>query len=116
MFYFFCIFFPQLAKRLIKAGIYKQVKSVMSKEEFEKHFSPPYNPWQQRFCLAPGGDFFKPIREGKASIVTDHIDHLTENGIQMKNGKHVDADFIISATGLTLQTNFPFSTMKVSLK
>merc|ERR1711863_120039 len=69
--------------RLVKAGMYKQVKSVMSREEFDKHFTPPYNPWQQRFCLAPGGDFFKPIREGKASIVTDHIDHLTENGIQM---------------------------------
>ena len=96
--------------------MFAQVKSVMSKEEFEKHFTPPYYPWQQRFCLAPGGDFFKPIREGKASIVTDHIDHLTENGIQMKGGKHVDADFIICATGLTLQTNFPFSTMKVSLK
>ena len=88
----------------------------MSKEEFEKHFTPPYYPWQQRFCLAPGGDFFEPIRDGKASIVTDHIDHLTETGIQMKNGQHVEADFIISATGLTLQKNFPFSTMKVSLK
>ena len=116
LFYQFCVLFPDLAKRLVKGKMFAQVKSVMSKEEFEKHFTPPYYPWQQRFCLAPGGDFFKPIRDGKASIVTDHIDHLTETGIQMKNGQHVEADFIISATGLTLQKNFPFSTMKVSLK
>ena len=42
--------------------MYKEVKDVMTEEEFDKHFTPPYNPWQQRFCLAPGGDFFKPIR------------------------------------------------------
>ena len=72
------------------------------------------SPWDQRFCLAPGGDFFEPFRTGKASIVTDHIDHFTKNGVQMKDGTHVDADFIISATGLTLGQNLPFSTIKVS--
>ena len=66
--------------------------------------------------MVPDGDFFQAIRDGKSSIATGQIDHFTENGIQMKNGKHVEADFIISATGLTLQKNFPFSTMKVSLK
>ena len=54
--------YPESAKRLIKKGMFKQVKSVMSEKEFDKHFTPPYNPWQQRFCLAPGGDFFAPIR------------------------------------------------------
>ena len=54
-------------------------------------------------------------RERKATIVTGHIDHLTENGIKMKSGEHVDADFIISATGINLQHNFPFSTIKVSV-
>merc|ERR1712038_809490 len=115
LFYFFCVLFPELAKRLVKAGMYKQVKSVMSREEFDKHFTPPYNPWQQRFCLAPGGDFFKPIRDGKATIVTGHIETFTETGIEMKNGEKVEADFIISATGLALQKNFPFSTMKVAI-
>ena len=52
------------------------------------------------------------IREGKASIVTGHIDHITEGGIKMKSGEHVDADLIISATGINLQRNFPFSTIK----
>ena len=55
------------------------------------------------------------IREGKASIVTGHIDTITETGIEMKNGEKVDADFIISATGLALQKNFPFSTMNVTI-
>merc|ERR1711892_664302 len=96
-------------------GMYQEVKSVMSEEEFDKHFTPPYNPWEQRFCLAPGGDFFVPLREGKASIVTGHIDTFTEKGIKMKSGEHVDANFIISATGLTMQQNFPFSTIKVSV-
>ena len=54
-------------------------------------------------------------REGEASIVTGHIDHITENGIKMKSGEHVDADLIISATGINLQQNFPFSTIKVSI-
>ena len=107
--------YPNHAKKLIKAGMYAEVKSVMGREEFDKHFTPPYNPWEQRFCLAPGGDFFGPIREGKATMVTGHIDHLTEKGIQMKSGEHVEADLIISATGLTMQPNFPFSTIKVSI-
>ena len=87
----------------------------MSKDDFNKHFSPPYNPWDQRFCVAPGGDFFQCIRDGTATIVTDHIDHFTPDGIQMKNGQHIEADFIISATGMNLQNNFPFSTIKASI-
>ena len=113
IFYQYCVWYPESAKKLIKGAMYKQVESVMSKEEFETHFTPPYNPWEQRFCLAPDGDFFHPIRKGKATIVTNHIDHFTETGILMKNGQHVDADFIIAATGLTIQPNFPFSTIKV---
>ena len=61
-FYFWCTTFPKKAKKFVKGMMYKEVKDVMSEEEFDKHFTPPYNPWQQRFCLAPGGDFFKPIR------------------------------------------------------
>eukprot|EP00092_Neocalanus_flemingeri_P079834 GFUD01099497.1.p1 GENE.GFUD01099497.1~~GFUD01099497.1.p1 ORF type:complete len:514 (+),score=114.96 GFUD01099497.1:53-1543(+) len=115
LFYQYCVRYPNHARKLIKAGMFNEVKSVMDREEFDKHFSPPYNPWEQRFCLAPGGDFFRPIREGKATMVTGHIDHFTENGIQMKDGKNIEADLIISATGLTIQQNFPFSTMKVTV-
>ena len=115
LFFHFCSFFPERAKKLIKTATRKQVKNVMSDEEIEKHFTPPYNPWEQRFCAAPDGDFFSPIRARKASIVTDHIECITKNGIKMKSGSHVDADFIVKATGLTFQPNFPFSTIKVSI-
>jgi len=114
-FYLWCTTFPNKAKKFVKGVMYNEVKSVMSVEEFDKHFTPPYNPWQQRFCLAPGGDFFKPIRDRKATMVTGHIDRFTETGILMKDGQHVDADFIIAATGLTMQQNFPFSTIKVNI-
>ena len=67
----------------------------------------------QRVCMVPDGDFFQAIRDGKSSISTGQIDHFTENGIQMKNGKHVDADLVILATGMNIQSNFPFSTIKV---
>merc|ERR1719323_2412282 len=113
LFYQYCTRYPESAKRLIKIGMFNEVKSVMSEKEFDKHFTPPYNPWEQRFCLAPGGDFFKAFQGGKASIVTGHIDTLTESGIKMKDGTNIEADIIIGATGLTLQQNLPFSTIKV---
>ena len=85
------------------------------REEFEKHFTPPYSPWQQRFCLAPKGDFFKAFKTGKATMVTGHIDTLTETGIKMKDGTFVEAEFIIAATGLTMQQNLPFSTIRTTI-
>ena len=112
-FYHYCLRFPDRAKRQIKSGMYKQVEGVMSKDEFERHFSPPYDPWQRRICFSPGSDLFGAIKSGKASVVTGQIDHFTEKGINMKGREHVEADFIITATGFTLQHNFPFSTMKV---
>ena len=115
LFFHFCVKFPGRAKKLIKGATKKQLKGVMSEEEVDKHFTPPYNPWAQRFCLAPGGDFFASIRKGKASVVTDHIDCFTEKGIKMKSGKVIEADLIVRATGLTFQPNFPFSTMEVSI-
>lgn len=67
-----------------------------------KHFTPPYGPWEQRLCLIPDSDMFKAISAGKAEVVTDHIDHFTKTGIQLKSGAHLDADIIVSATGLNL--------------
>jgi len=115
LFYQYCIRFPDHARKLIKGGMYKEVKGVMSKDEFEKHFTPPYNPWQQRFCLSPAGDFFQPLRDGKATMATGHIEKFTKEGILMKDGQLVEADFIVSATGLTMQQNFPFSTIKTTI-
>ena len=68
-----------------------------------KYFTPRYNPWDQRLCLAPDGDFFASIRSGRASVATDEIERFTKTGIQLKSGAHLDADLIVTATGLNLQ-------------
>ena len=69
----------------------------------EKHFTPTYNPWEQRLCLVPDSDLFAALRTGKASIETDHIETVTETGIALKSGKTLEADIIVTATGLNLQ-------------
>lgn len=71
--------------------------------DVEKHFGPDYKPWDQRLCLAPNGDLFKTIRKGKADVVTDRIDHFDATGIQLASGQHLDADIIVTATGLNIQ-------------
>ncbi len=68
-----------------------------------KHFTPSYAPWDQRLCVVPNGDLFKVLRSGKASVVTDHIDRFTSNGIRLKSGEEIEADIIITATGLDVQ-------------
>ena len=70
--------------------------------DIEKHLTPKYDPWDQRVCLAPDGDFFTSIRKGKADIVTDHIERFTEAGIELKSGETLEADVVVSATGLDL--------------
>ena len=73
-------------------------------EEYDlKHFTPQYNPWDQRLCLVPDADLFRAIRDGRASVVTDHIESFTETGLQLKSGEHLDADIIVTATGLVLK-------------
>jgi cation diffusion facilitator CzcD-associated flavoprotein CzcO len=72
--------------------------------DVEKHFTPTYNPWDQRLCLVPNSDLFKAINSGKASVVTDQISTFTENGVALKSGEHLDADIIVTATGLQLVT------------
>jgi len=71
--------------------------------DIETHFTPTYNPWDQRLCLAPDGDFFATIRSGKASIVTDQIETFTETGIKLRSGEELDADIIVTATGLVMK-------------
>ena len=70
--------------------------------DVEKHFTPSYNPWDQRLCLVPNSDLFAAIRSGKASIVTDKIAHFTETGIALESGETLDADIVVTATGLNL--------------
>jgi cation diffusion facilitator CzcD-associated flavoprotein CzcO len=67
------------------------------------HFTPRYSPWDQRLCLVPDGDLFKAIREGKASVVTDEIETFTETGIRLRSGQELQADIIVTATGLVMK-------------
>jgi cation diffusion facilitator CzcD-associated flavoprotein CzcO len=67
------------------------------------HFSPRYDPWDQRLCLAPDGDIFAAIRAGRATVVTDQIDHVTPNGIALRSGQILNADIIVTATGLIMR-------------
>ncbi len=71
--------------------------------DFDKHFSPSYKPWDQRVCAAPNGDLFRAIRKGNADVVTDTIERFDETGIQLTSGEHLDADIIVTATGLNVQ-------------
>lgn len=68
-----------------------------------QHFSPRYNPWEQRLCLIPDGDLFRALRAGKASMVTGEIDTFTDNGLLLRSGQQLDADIIVTATGLKVQ-------------
>jgi monooxygenase len=92
---------PDKVKQLLLGGIKMELGADY---DIDKHFTPSYNPWDQRLCLVPNGDFFKSMREGKASVVTDHITSFTEAGIQLASGEHLDADIIVTATGLELVT------------
>jgi len=71
--------------------------------DIEKHFTPTYNPWDQRICLVPDDDLFDAIRRGEASVVTDQIETFTEKGIRLASGREIEADIIITATGLILE-------------
>lgn len=71
--------------------------------EVEKHFKPKYNPWDQRVCLIPDSDLFESLKSGKAEVVTDHIKTFTETGIQLQSGQELEADLIVTATGLQMK-------------
>ncbi len=91
---------PKLARRLIR-GI--NAKVLPEGYEVDTHFNPKYNPWDQRLCAVPDADLFKVIGRGKASVVTDKIDRFTKTGVVLASGRELNADIIITATGLNLQ-------------
>jgi monooxygenase len=100
--YFFqlCRRKPDRAKQLLLSG----VRHALGKDyDVQTHFTPRYNPWQQRLCLVPDGDLFRSIREGRSSVVTNQIDTFTEKGIRLQDGSELEADMIVTATGLSLQ-------------
>ena len=91
--------YPNFVRKLLL----KQVKAQVGPDFDMKHFTPPYNPWDQRLCAVPNGDLFKALRKGKADVVTDQIDRFVANGIALKSGKVLEADIIVTATGLNLR-------------
>ena len=101
------IYFYRLCKRdpeRVKAMILDGVRSALGADyDVATHFTPRYNPWDQRLCLAPNGDFFQSIREGRTTIVTDEIETFTECGLKLRSGRQLEADLVITATGLNLQ-------------
>lgn len=99
-------FFYNLARKrpnIFKWMVARGVRNELGKEYDPKHFTPHYNPWDQRLCLVPDSDLFKAIREHRVSVVTDHIETFTETGLQLKSGEHLDADIVVTATGLVLK-------------
>jgi monooxygenase len=91
---------PERVKQLILGGV---GRALGPDYDIGTHFTPRYNPWDQRLCLVPDGDLFKAIRQGHASVVTSEIDTFTTDGIRLKDGRELDADIIVTATGLNLQ-------------
>ncbi|MFZ1701881.1 MAG: NAD(P)/FAD-dependent oxidoreductase [Pyrinomonadaceae bacterium] len=90
---------PSVMKRLIAKG----VKSEIGAELTEKHFTPTYNPWDQRLCVVPDSDLFASVRDEKASIVTGIIETFTDTGVRLINGDEINADVVVTATGLVLK-------------
>jgi cation diffusion facilitator CzcD-associated flavoprotein CzcO len=86
----------------VREFLTKQLQKNLGDKYDPEAFTPPYNPWEQRLCLVPDADFFEAMKADKASVVTDHIERFDATGIQLKSGKHLDADIIVTATGLKL--------------
>ncbi|MGB1581512.1 MAG: flavin-containing monooxygenase, partial [Nevskiales bacterium] len=95
--------FSRLQPKVLNRIVLTQMKLQLGRNVDMKNFTPNYDVWDERLCAVPDGDLFKVLREGKASVVTDHIERFTETGILLKSGKALEADIIVTATGLNLQ-------------
>lgn len=98
-FYSACRKAPNSVAKLLRYGVRRQLGPDFP---IDPHFTPSYKPWDQRLCLVPNGDLFKAVRKGTASIVTDHIETFTERGIKLRSGAELEADLVVTATGLEL--------------
>lgn len=99
-FFLFCQAFPNFSRWLLGKGVTRQLPANVP---FDPHFKPRYNPWDQRLCVCPDGDFFKSLHTGRAAVKTDTIRTVTDSGIELHSGEYLDADIIVTATGLRLQ-------------
>lgn len=100
LFFYFCRTFPNAAKKIINTAAKMQLPKDYP---LDPNFKPKYNPWEQRLCVAPDGDFYKCIKKGKGHMVTGAIKTVTEHGINLEDGQTVNADIIITATGLKIK-------------
>lgn len=87
----------------VKDFLLDRVRRELGDEMVERHFTPSYDPWDQRLCLIPNGDLFEAIRAGKVSVVTATIDRITKRGVRLQSGEELEADILIAATGLELE-------------
>jgi cation diffusion facilitator CzcD-associated flavoprotein CzcO len=100
VFILLCRMAPRLVKHQLRR---KAIKSLPDGYDVDTHFKPNYKPWDQRMCLIPDADLFDAINAGQADVVTDHLDRFDATGIALQSGDHLDADVIVTATGLQLQ-------------
>jgi monooxygenase len=92
---------PDFVKKLIRRGVERELPRGY---DVDPHFTPHYNPWDQRVCLVPDSDLFRALKSGRASMATDAIETFTERGIRLASGAELEADIVVTATGLNLRT------------
>ena len=96
--------FSQRFPAVVKKRLIGRVREHLGTDfDVETHFTPRYKPWEQRMCLVPDADMFEAIKSGRASVVTDQIETFTEKGILLKSGRELEAEIIVTATGLVMQ-------------
>lgn len=98
-FYQFCQRMPRLARAVIRTGTARLLHGSVP---VDPHFAPAYDPWDQRMCLVPDADLFRAVRSGRADIVTGRIDTVTDRGVRLESGEELEADVLITATGLRI--------------
>jgi len=100
LFFNFCHYFPNAARNALRKDTIKELPKNIP---HDPHFEPSYSPWQQRMCMAPSGDFYEALRNGKGDVATGVIKEVTDHAISLESGQVVDADIIITATGLKVR-------------
>ncbi len=96
--YHLALRFPRLVRKLLLTQVERQLEGAVDME----HFTPSYDPWDERLCAVPNGDLFEALREGRASVVTDHIERFTPEGVELQSGEVLEADLVVLATGLKM--------------
>jgi len=92
--------FPKYGRNLLRKMTAKQLPEGF---DVDTHFAPPYNPWDQRLCVTPDNEFFRALSDGSAEVVTDQIERITSHGVLLRSGRTLEADLIVTATGLEMQ-------------